>query len=51
MPMLPDPAHMDIIDKACISAFEAEEPVSVFCFAKILWTIRSSPCIARITTI
>lgn len=30
MPMLPDPAHMDIIDKACISAFEAEEPVSVF---------------------
>ncbi len=30
MPMLPDPAHMDIIDKACISAFEAEEPVGVF---------------------
>ena len=30
MPMLPDPAHTDIIDKACISAFEAEEPVSVF---------------------
>ena len=25
MPMLPDPAHMDIIDKACISAFEAED--------------------------
>lgn len=30
MPMLPDPAHMDIIDKACISAFEAEEPIGVF---------------------
>lgn len=30
MPMLPDPAHMDIIDKACISAFETEDAVGVF---------------------
>lgn len=30
MPMLPDPAHMDIIDEACISAFEAEDAVGVF---------------------
>ena len=42
MPMLADPAHMDIIDKACISAFEAGEPFSAFSLCE---TIMDDPAL------